>query len=111
MFINNRKNYKIEVFEDIITTGKTGLISDKITVEGLPVGYMVREEPIEEDDSGWRFYSGTEDEDFVEDEENFMVFDLNTIANYDKAILPYLKKSFGTEWERNDYGKFKEIKD
>src|SRR5690606_30394020 len=64
--------------------------TDKITIEGLPVGYMYREKPTEKDDSGWRFFSGTEESDYLDDENNIDVYDVNTIANYDKAIIPYL---------------------
>jgi hypothetical protein len=87
-------------FEDIILNGGTCYASLKITKDGLPVGYMHREEKEDEFDSGWRFYSGTEDDAYVEDAENIMLYDLNTIANLDRAILPILKKPIGTEWER-----------
>ncbi len=29
-----------------------------------------------------------------------MIYNVNTIANYDKAIIPYLNLPFGTELER-----------
>ncbi len=104
--------YKLQEFKDLITTGKTGFASDKITVDGEKIGYMYREDPEDEDDSGWRFYSGTEDDEFVANEDNVMIFDLNTIANYDNAIIPYLKKPIGTEWERvEEKNYFKQIKD
>ncbi len=91
---------KIEVFDDLITSGGTCYASKKITEEGLKVGYMYREQPEETSDSGWRFYSGTEDDAYVENEENVMLYDLNTIANYDRAIINLIKKPIGTEWER-----------
>ena len=31
---------------------------------------------------------------------NSKVYDVNTIANYDEAVVPYLKLSFGIELER-----------
>ena len=65
------------------------LATDKITVEGLKVGYMYREKPDREIDSGWRFFSGTENQDYANDVSNVMVFDVNTIANYDPSIIPY----------------------
>lgn len=74
--------------------------SDTITVDGMPVGYMYKEPPEEPDDSGWRFYSGTETEEYVADEYHFMMFDLNYIANCDPAIIPYIKNRIGTELER-----------
>ncbi|MCA0364913.1 MAG: DUF2185 domain-containing protein [Spirosomataceae bacterium] len=94
------KNFKITEFEDIIETGKTCLVTNKITVEGMKVGFMYREEPDDEDDSGWRFLSGTEDDDYMDDPENMMMVDLNVVANYDRAIIPILKKPVGSEWER-----------
>ncbi len=74
--------------------------TDKITIEGLPVGYMYREKPTEKDDSGWRFFSGTEESDYLDDENNIDVYDVNTIANYDKAIIPYLDAPYETDFER-----------
>jgi hypothetical protein len=61
---------------------------------------MYREEPQEATDSGWRFFSGTEDQDYVNDPKNTSIYNVNTIANYDKAIIPYLTLSIGTELER-----------
>jgi hypothetical protein len=74
--------------------------SDKITVEGYLVGYMYRETPIEKEDSGWRFFSGTEDEEFLDDENNIEIYEVNTIANLDKAIIPYLDAPYETDFER-----------
>ena len=77
-----------------------GLASDKITVDGMKVGFMYREIPENKDDSGWRFLSGTETQDYIDNDSNIMIFDVNTIANYDPAIIPYLKMRIGTELER-----------
>jgi hypothetical protein len=74
--------------------------SDKITVDGLPVKYMYREAPIFDADSGWRFFSGTETQDYVDNPSNLMVFDVNTIANYDSSVIPYLSMPVGAELER-----------
>ncbi|MBK9509999.1 MAG: DUF2185 domain-containing protein [Cytophagaceae bacterium] len=94
------KNFKITEFDDLIESGKTCLVTNKITIDGMKVGFMYREEPDDEDDSGWRFLSGTEDDEYMDDPENMMMVDLNVVANYDKAILPILKKPVGSEWER-----------
>jgi hypothetical protein len=76
------------------------LASDKVTVEGMNVGFMYREEPEEEEDSGWRFLSGTEEQDYVDNPEHSAIFEVNTIANHDRSIIYYLKMPFGTELER-----------
>lgn len=86
--------------------------SDKVTVEGLPVGYMYKETPDDEDDTGWRFYSGTETEDYVDDADHFMMFDLNYIANCDPDIIPYIKNRIGAELERiPGTNKFRKVDD
>lgn len=76
------------------------IATDKITVEGLPIRYMYREKPSNEMDSGWRFFSGTETEDYLDDLNNSEVYDVNTIANYDRYIIPYLDYPVGSELER-----------
>lgn len=39
---------------------------------------------------------------------NFSIFNLNTICNYDKAIIPYLKSEIGSSFEKNN-DQFKRI--
>ena len=74
--------------------------TDKITIEGMKVGYMYREVPNKESDSGWRFFSGTESQDYVDNPENIKIYNVNTIANYDPDIIPYLHSDYGAEYER-----------
>ena len=85
------KKYKLsaEQIIDLATGLGACLATDKITVEGELVDYMYREEPIFEADNGWRFFSGTEDQEYVDDPNNSAFYDVNTIANYDNAIIPY----------------------
>lgn len=67
--------------------------SDKILVDGEPVGYMYREEAEDDWDSGWRFLSGTESDEYVNDPERVGIYDVNTVANYDRSILPLLARA------------------
>jgi hypothetical protein len=96
------KNFKIKSnqFLELVPPMGGCFATDKITVDGMKVGYMYREESKEPLDSGWRFFSGTEDQDYVDNPENMMIYNVNTIANYDNAIIPYLDSPFGTELER-----------
>lgn len=91
---------KPEQIKDLIPPMGYCHASDRITVNGDKVGFMYREVPSDEDDSGWRFLSGTESQDYIDDPANSMIFEVNTIANYDPAIIPYLKLSAGVELER-----------
>jgi len=77
--------------------------TDQITVEGRLVGYMYREAP-EGGDSGWRFFSGWETQDYVDDPSHTSIYDVNTIANYDQSILPWLDSPVGAMFERAQNG-------
>ncbi len=94
-FILNENDIK-----DLIKSIGYCYVSDKITVDGMKVGFMYREKPYDKDDSGWRFLSGNETEEYIDDTNNLMIFDVNTVANYDKAIIPYIKSRIGSELER-----------
>ena len=98
------KDFKIKADELVELVRKMGgcFATDKITVDGMKVGYMYREEPDGKMDSGWRFFSGTENQEYVDDPSNTMIYNVNTIANYDKTIIPYLDLPFGTELKRID---------
>lgn len=98
----SKKNFKLKAEEitQLITPMGACFATDKITVEGELVDYMIRDEPFNEIDSGWKFFSGTEDQDYVDDPDNTRIYDVNTIANYDRAIIPYLDLPVGTQLER-----------
>jgi len=66
------------------------LASDHITVDGKSVGFMYREAPRDSIDSGWHFFSGEETQEYADKAENFAIYDVNTIANYDPSIISHL---------------------
>lgn len=70
---------------------------------------MYKEEPDDEIDSGWRFFAGDEDDEYVNDADKSGIYDVNTIANYDPAITPHLECDFDTAFERVGH-EFRQIK-
>ncbi len=78
------------------------LASDRIPVDGLPVGYMYRESPDRPGDSGWRFLAGDESQEYLDDPSHLAIYDVNTIANYDSRIVSLLSASIGSAYERNN---------
>lgn len=76
------------------------LATDRITVDGELVGYAYREPPDRPEDSGWRFMAGDESDDYMSNPENMSVYDVNTIANYDPEIVPFLEASAPIELGR-----------
>ena len=75
--------------------------TDMITVHGRKVGYMYRESPENDSDSGWRFFSGDETQEYVDNPANLELYDVNTIANYDPEVIPYLQEPVGSAYERD----------
>ena len=76
------------------------IATDRITVDGEPVGYMYREEPEDPVDSGWVFMAGTETQDYMDDPANSGVYDVNTVANYDSDIIQFLDAPVGSRFSR-----------
>ena len=105
------KEYKLkeEQIKRLIDQNGSCIASDKITVDGEKIGYMYRENPTNEFDTGWRFFAGDEDEQYTDNSDNFGIYELSTICNYDQEIIHYLLKPIGTELERND-DSFLEVK-
>lgn len=100
---------QVEDIKDLLPAMGFCLVSNQITIDGMPVGYMYREEPYEyvekekareDNDTGWRFLSGNETEEYLDDPGNSKFFSVNVVANYDPAIIPYVKMPIGTELER-----------
>jgi hypothetical protein len=84
-----------------IAEGHGGCVAtDRITVDGELVGYMVRDEPSNPYDSGWSFMAGTESQAYMDNPANSGVYDVNTIANYDPAIVPFLEAPVGSRFVR-----------
>ena len=62
---------------------------------------MYREKADRPEDSGWRFFSGEETQEYIDDPNNTMIYDVNTIANYDPAIIPLLDAPTGSAFGRD----------
>lgn len=89
-----------EAIRPLVTGRGACIATDCIMVEGRRVGWMYREEPNNPVDSGWRFFCGTESEEYLAREENLDFYDVNTVANYDPDIVPFLDAPIGSAFER-----------
>lgn len=108
------KKFKLKA-EEIkpLATGRGACIAtDMITRQGKRVGFMYREKPETPQDSGWRFMSGLEDQDYMDEAEYHGIYDVNTIANYDPSIIPLLESPIGAVFERTPgAAKFRPVDD
>jgi len=91
-----------EDLEDLVSDPGYSLVSNQILREGKEIGFMYRDRPEEKEDSGWRFLSGEEEQDYLDDESNSRYIGLNAMANIDRSIIPLLKSRIGSEFEKID---------
>lgn len=80
--------------------------TDMITVEGKKVRFMYRAKPDNSSDSGWRFMAGFESDAYMDDPSHHGIYDINTIANYDPDIVPFMDAPVGSAFERPDGNTF-----
>lgn len=100
------KQFKLSADQIVrLVSGLGGAFAtDRIVVEGRVVGFMERNEPEHEDDSGWSFLSGYESDEELNDPAKAGIYEVNTIANYDPEILPFLTYPVGTRVSRPEPG-------
>jgi len=104
------KKFKLSAkdFKPLATGYGSCIATDHITVDGHKVGFMYRENPDNEIDSGWRFFSGLESQEYVDEPDNLSIYDINTIANYDESIIKHLSAPIGSAFGRAENGEFVE---
>jgi hypothetical protein len=97
---------------DKTETSKPILASNLVAKDGMKVCWMFREEPDHDLDSGWRVFSGTEDQDYADDPKHLAWYNASTILEIDPDIGEILIQPVGSAFERkNPNEKFEEVKD
>ena len=86
------------------------LVTDMITRKGCRVVYMYREDPAgsEFPDSGWRFFAGTESQEYLDDPAHTQICRLNTVCNLDPDVTPLLHAPYGMAFARDEQGRFRQ---
>ena len=69
-----------------------------ITVDGLKVGYLYRKEPHDETGQRMDLHERAESQEYMDDPENLGIYDVNTIANHDPEIIPFLDAPLVRPW-------------
>ncbi len=77
--------------------------TNMIMEDGQHVAYMYREEPDSDDDSGWRFFSGHESQEYVDDPSNTQVYPIALVAQSTPDIVPLLLSAAGSQFERQNH--------
>ncbi len=94
-FVSNTHYYD-DMRERKYLLGQVAYVSKKIMDEGWKIGYMCREEAVNENDSGWSFVVGDEDDEYINDYHNIQVMSINSVVQYDSAIWKYITSPVGT---------------
>lgn len=95
-FKENQQNYSVIKNRKIILNLRA-YVSKKITEEGWKVGYMERNKPYNEFDSGWSFFAGDENDKYLSDAQNIELLCVGNVwQQFDSDILKYIDMPVGT---------------
>ena len=89
--------FKDEPIEFIEKAG--GCIVSKNIIDGKgKLKWLLREVSTDRKvDNGWRFFSDIDDDDFINNPDNLLVCDFNTVANIEPAILAIYNMPVGSD--------------
>lgn len=85
---------------------KMAYLSKKVSEEGWKVGYMCREEAMNENDSGWQFLAGNEDDKYLNNHKNCLLVHVQDVYQSDPDIWNYIDNPVGTELIRISSNEF-----
>ena len=94
-FRNNEKYYS-KIIERRNLFNRKAIVSAMILREGYKVGYMLRFEPRDGDDSGWQLLAGNEDDRYLNNVKNLALLPLVYVCELDPDILKYIDQPVGT---------------
>ena len=81
---------------------KCCFVTNRILYKGEKIGYFYREEPDQEDDSGWRFMVGDETDEYMDDSENISYVSIGAVLREDDSVVEFLESPVNTYFERNE---------
>jgi len=90
---------------------KRCFVTNNILYEGRSVGYLYREGPDYDDDSGWRFTAGDETDEYMEDSDNSSYVSLGAVLRVDDSFLPLIERQTGVAFVKDEQGGFIELDD
>ncbi len=81
---------------------KRCIVSNQIMQDRQQIGYVYREEPNEDIDSGWYVMSGNETDDYSDDSDNFQYIAIGVVLNKDDSFVHLLNEPIGSEFARDE---------
>ena len=86
------------------------IVSDDVLDRG-EFNFVLRDFPNSEQDSGWTFFSGYEDDSFINNPDNLQCISIGVILNIDDSILSFIDEPPLCAFERNSNSEFFKIDD
>jgi len=77
---------------------KRCFVTNRILKDGARVGYLYREEPDNEKDSGWRFTANDESDEYMDDSENIAFVSIGAVLSKDDAFIHLLDSPVGSSF-------------
>jgi hypothetical protein len=97
---NNSKGEKDMALKiEFIRNAGGCIVSNNILSGQGKLKWLFREEPVNKDDNGWRFFSEVDDDKFINSPENLTVCDFNTVAEIEPAILGIYHFPIGSDMQ------------
>ena len=76
-------------------------VTNRVLEDGCRVGYLYREDPDREDDSGWRITANDESDEYMDDSENLAYVSLGAVLSKDDSFREFLDSPAGSAFIRN----------
>jgi hypothetical protein len=86
---------------------KRCFVTNRVLNDGVRAGYLYREEPDEEKDSGWRITANDESDEYMDDSNNCAYVSLGAVLTKDDSFIHLLDSPIGSAFVRdNETGEF-----
>jgi hypothetical protein len=76
-------------------------LTNRILRDGQRIGYLYREEPDTKEDSGWRFLTGDETDEYMDNSDNLAFVSIGAVLSRDDSILSLLEEPCGSSFQRD----------
>jgi hypothetical protein len=80
---------------------KRCFVTQRILSDGAKVGYLYREEPDNENDSGWRFTANDESDEYMDNPKNIAFVSVGLVLSKDDSFIDLLDAPTGASFARD----------
>ncbi len=77
-------------------------VTHRVLLDGAKVGYLYREAPEYENDSGWRLMAGDESTEYMDDAANIAYVSLGAVLDKDDSFVDLLGEEVDAQFEHDD---------